>query len=638
MKIKKIDTLEAEKNFAEFLDKNITIFLNGAWGSGKTEFIKNVEKILKKDFVYLDLWNVKDERTVLNTAFYKLLSIPEIILKLLVCICLMISILMTDVVNLGILSKFPFLNQEWLLSLGGIIVLFVSVAQFVKFKSDNFYAYWIKNIPFKKKILVIDDFDRVHTNKQEEAYKLFNILKGKLPIVFLGDYSRILNSDDTYLQKIIDRQVDLPYVLHPRSIWEEYFNRLEKDMKIKIEDDLRDLFVKENRNIREQIHFNEYINLEFYKRSKKGHVQENQQLLLIYLYLFHKEVYVKMLGGWHPKYNLSEEAKQRFEKYTNIDNAVFDNELEQTIDKILMSNNRYPLDYRKNNNIYYVHESVNNLSTSEAEKIIFTDNTLKYHLIKKGDYTDDFYSYIKHLYKAESSDVNMLSKNKKEEKLKYISLQLITEKKCSPLVEYIINEIYKDFLLLIQKEIINLSVEEKSKKIINHFEQNYLCNFDLSQKIHFFKEILPVISFEHVKKYYLEEVCDALKDSQVFKSQEMKPYILYIIVLNYDGSWIYPEKWQNKIREAVNNLSDNDFVLFWSLYRIINLNKSTRYYQDFKAISSITIIRGFYHPSGLEREDKDYNNILEFFEEKLLDIADEKSWKIRNRDSFESEY
>ncbi|MEM0562437.1 P-loop NTPase fold protein [Leuconostoc mesenteroides subsp. mesenteroides] len=39
-----IDTNQSAKNFTKLLEGNQTIFLNGEWGTGKSTFLKNVEK------------------------------------------------------------------------------------------------------------------------------------------------------------------------------------------------------------------------------------------------------------------------------------------------------------------------------------------------------------------------------------------------------------------------------------------------------------------------------------------------------------------------------------------------------------------------------------------------------------------
>ena len=102
IEIGKIDTSEARENLDKLLEENKNYFLHASWGSGKTEFLKSGKKKSRKKLVYLDLWRVKDESTVANTTFRLLYKYNAIIFKILFIICIMISILMTDIVNLGI--------------------------------------------------------------------------------------------------------------------------------------------------------------------------------------------------------------------------------------------------------------------------------------------------------------------------------------------------------------------------------------------------------------------------------------------------------------------------------------------------------------------------------------------------------
>lgn len=56
--------------------------------------------------------------------------------------------------------------------------------------------------------MIIDDFDRISQLNQEGAYKLFNCLNGKLPIIFVGEYDKIKHEEDKYLQKIINQKLN----------------------------------------------------------------------------------------------------------------------------------------------------------------------------------------------------------------------------------------------------------------------------------------------------------------------------------------------------------------------------------------------------------------------------------------------
>ena len=78
-------------------------------------------------------------------------------------------------------------------------------------------------------------------------------------------------------------------MLHPTSIWKEYFDSLEEKFNCRIDINLRKVVEKEQRNLRDRKHFNDYVNKEFFERGKFNHVQVNQQLLVIYVYLFHSD-------------------------------------------------------------------------------------------------------------------------------------------------------------------------------------------------------------------------------------------------------------------------------------------------------------------------------------------------------------
>lgn len=71
--LERIDVDIAAKNFAKMLDeKKENFFLNGSWGSGKTEFLEEVKKNSKKKFINLNLWDMKDDRNVVTIAYSKL--------------------------------------------------------------------------------------------------------------------------------------------------------------------------------------------------------------------------------------------------------------------------------------------------------------------------------------------------------------------------------------------------------------------------------------------------------------------------------------------------------------------------------------------------------------------------------------
>ncbi|PFS20985.1 kinase, partial [Bacillus cereus] len=73
-------------------------------------------------------------------------------------------------------------------------------------------------------------------------------------------------------------------------IWENYFKKISKEFNTDISEELKRLFFKEKRNLRDQVQFNMLVNQEFFERKKKGGVQVEQQLVIIYISLFHPDV------------------------------------------------------------------------------------------------------------------------------------------------------------------------------------------------------------------------------------------------------------------------------------------------------------------------------------------------------------
>ena len=292
--LKHIDTSVAAKNVAKLLEENKTYFLNGNWGSGKTEFLVEVGKNTNKKLVTIDFWRLSDSRSTIEIIFSKLHPWKYRFLRFFIVLCVALSILMTNVVDLGLSSFFESFCVKLIV---GSIVLLVAIYQFFKVKSDGFYSRLLtfKYLSLARKVLVIDDFDRMSNKQQEESYKIFSLLSGKLPIVFVGDIEKVHLKDNNFLSKIIDRRIELPFVLHPSNIWQDYFDLLGKKFSTRLSDDFWRRFRFENRNLRDRNHFNDYVNEEFFSRGKLGHVQEEQQLWIIYTYLFYPELYKQLL-------------------------------------------------------------------------------------------------------------------------------------------------------------------------------------------------------------------------------------------------------------------------------------------------------------------------------------------------------
>ncbi|CYW83196.1 P-loop NTPase fold protein [Streptococcus suis] len=341
-----IDTSIAAENFNRLLDENKTYFLNGSWGSGKTTFLESTESQSKKKFVTIDLWRNTDKRSLVEVAYASLHPVLYWGALLFSFLFVIISILMTNTVNLG-LSKF--LHPIWMLPVG-FISLVVAAVQLVAIKTEIVYSWLLANLCLKNKVLVIDDFDRLTLSQQEEAYRLFSLLRGRLPIVFVGDIENIYSVKDNFLSKIIDRRVELPFVLQSEQIWDDYFIKLEQRFATEISDSFKKRVKVEKRSLRDREHFNDYVNQEFFSRGKLGHVQVEEQLLVIYSYLFYIEYYRKLLNNETIIENKSNSSdfSEIFTKGEEIPNLLSRLQRDNT--------NKYPVSFKMNREGYFLYE------------------------------------------------------------------------------------------------------------------------------------------------------------------------------------------------------------------------------------------------------------------------------------------
>ena len=348
IELDKIETSTAAQNFANLLNENKTYFLNGTWGSGKSTFLKQVDNLnpvnnnKKVKLVTIDFWRLNDSRSTLETVFAKLHPFVYWGLRLIVILCIALSILMTNVVDLGLSSYVP----NCVVLFAGVIALIVAIYQFLKIKSDGFFSCLLTSecLSLSGKVLIIDDFDRMTKEQQEASYKVFSLLNGKLPIIFVGDIELLHRSDNNYLSKIIDRRIELPYDLHPNKIWSDYIEQLEKKFKIKLSDEAKSIFILDTKNLRDRERFNDFVNLELIKRNKKEYVQIEQQLIVIFFYLYYPTIY--------------EGLKSRKEQ--TLLNDKIRSFIESLHKKLTEKNDFYPSCYVDNKEAYFINETPSN--------------------------------------------------------------------------------------------------------------------------------------------------------------------------------------------------------------------------------------------------------------------------------------
>ena len=547
IKLEHIDTSVAAKNFAKLLYDNKTYFLNGSWGSGKSEFLKEVKRGSQNKLITIDFWRLSDTRSTIEIAFSKLHLLLYWTIRLGIILLVAVSILMTNVVDIGLSNYFGG-SKPLILKLGGVVALIVAVWQVFKKKSDEFYCFLLSKLPKFSKVLIIDDFDRMSEKQQEESYKLFSLINGKLPIVFVGDITKVHKSDDNYLSKIIDRQVELPFDLHPSKIWNKYFSVLEDKFNIGLSNDFKKRISSDQKNLRDREHFNDYVNQEFFTRGKLDHVQVEQQLLVIYAYLFYPDLYMNLLKGEPIKVEKSEESD--FQDIISIGHT-----LKEQLSEIQSSDNSdYPLSFKKNKLEYLLYEQTSNRTKIELD-LLFTSNSEELiSEIIESDQSSDFYQYL-------SSQFRTFSEIMKEQLLTVVikeSMKFIN----SPSMNFIVQESLNEVIPLYERN--SPLTEDVIIRIIKMWEP-ILRNEKLDQsEIIYFLNKHDLLSFHELGLYY----SDLRIDTETFSNLRRKDFFL-LTYLSSKGLFEKFKYWDNTIWDAIELFDDREFLSFWIFQSII---------------------------------------------------------------------
>ncbi|HEM4695534.1 P-loop NTPase fold protein [Streptococcus suis] len=539
-----IDTSIAAENFNRLLDENKTYFLNGSWGSGKTTFLESTESQSKKKFVTIDLWRNTDKRSLVEVAYAGLHPVLYWGALLFSFLFVIISILMTNTVNLG-LSKF--LHPIWILPVG-FISLVVAAVQLVAIKTEIVYSWLLANLCLKNKVLVIDDFDRLTPSQQEEAYRLFSLLRGRLPIVFVGDIENIYSVKDNFLSKIIDRRVELPFVLQSEQIWDDYFIKLEQRFATEISDSFKKRVKVEKRSLRDREHFNDYVNQEFFSRGKLGHVQVEEQLLVIYSYLFYIEYYRKLLNNETIIENKSNSSdfSEIFTKGEEIPNLLSRLQRDNT--------NKYPVSFKMNREGYFLYESPSNRKKAELDRILNGSEEQLSRELAYSNSSTDFYQYLSSEYKYLKVDI--------KEKLLSLVIQLSLKYTSSRIMDYIIQEYFND---KIPRYARNKPYSKEITTSIIDFWNTLLDDkkLDFSEKLYFLKKHY-IFSFKE-----LGEIFDNLSiDKDSIKILKRRDFYL-LTYLSSKNIWNNFSEWEDNVWYVIDEMSDHEFISFWILQGII---------------------------------------------------------------------
>ena len=533
IKLDQIDTATASKNFANLLRENKTYFLNGTWGSGKSTFLKEVDDTKQVKLVIIDFWRLNDSRSTLETVFARLHPFVYWGLRLIVILCIALSILMTNVVDLGLSAYVP----NWVVLFAGVIALIVAIHQFLKIKSDGIYSWLLtKNyLSCRKKVLVVDDFDRMTEEQQEASYKLFSLLNGKLPIIFVGDIDIIHRNNSNYLSKIIDRRIELPFVLHPTKIWSDYFEQLENRLEIKLSDVFKDVFIKDGKNLRDRERFNDYVNLELIGRNKVKYVQIEQQLVVLYLFLYYPKFYESLKTG-KGSIEIDSNKQLLIEELHNI---------------LFKKNDLYPSCYVSNREGYLINEVPSNRRTDELIKIINDGQQLSNEILLSQN---DFLDFINGEYeKLTNQQQDLLFSN---------ALKLSTHSEDNLLINLILQKKVKTKIpeYRIGTQDVNTELVENTylflMKVLGKTDVSEIFYFIFKHKIFRYQDM---VGLDIGLSPYNKE----------FSSYRWKYIIIMMHLYELDKVLQFLD-WSNTIWEAINKLSTEEFLRFWLEFGFIS--------------------------------------------------------------------
>lgn len=312
LKIGHISTSRQAAAFARRIasDEVKTYFLQGSWGSGKSEYLRAVKEsgpLKGFTFVELELWKPKDKQSLASKIFS--VTNPRWAKAWTLLGWLFIGLAVIGSTVLAVQSIVPWL-RAWT---GGIVLLTGSAAMLTtvygflqnKWLDVDRILLWISSRTLKNarkpKVLVIDDFDRLDDETQKELYLFFNMIHGRTRIIFVGDMGKLKNKEDNYLGKIIDQKVSLPFQLESKNISQKITEAINTRLKINFNPSvIEELFAEDTLTARDANQYLSYVESEFIGQKKKERVQTEQELFIIYLYLFHPDEYRKLVRGWMP--------------------------------------------------------------------------------------------------------------------------------------------------------------------------------------------------------------------------------------------------------------------------------------------------------------------------------------------------
>ena len=588
-KIDRIDTTNVAKAFVKELkeEQPKTYFLNGTWGSGKTEYLKEVENVSNNNFkfVYLELWKPKNKAALaqnifeaIHPRFYWLKTILYILLFIIIVVA------STYVSTITIIQRqLSSHEKSWLVVVACLITTLITYYQNNFFDMDRLLLWRDKrNLQRKKhpRILIVDDFDRLHKDVQDELYLFFNQLNGKTRIIFVGDFDKISKNEDNYLSKIIDRQIGLPVQLQSDNITKlintkirnklenyknpdknSYLYKYTRDFEF---NDIAEIFINERKNARDANKYLNYVHNQLISRNKLDKVYLTQELLIIYLYLFHRNEYDNLL---------------------NDHLIIPEGEDKAKIERILFARKSLSISFKKNPTSYFIDDLATNHSMAELIKTSENKDELKsiFYIKNKKDYLEFYYFITNDVAKKDysfmvgvaievvgSSEYEMPNDLIRFVLQKYAS-QLYDERKTK------INSQLSEQEKLKYKASADEYVISKFEKIFNKIQKETDHVVTNSKKLHIYRELIDLFNLkqfsydDYAQKYFKQIIIGSEKEKDFGKKPYDAETLLYVLNFNYDHIKYnkfytnFPPTIKSQT-EIIENLCDTEYLYFWNIF------------------------------------------------------------------------
>lgn len=161
-----------------------------------------------------------------------------------------------------------------------------------------------------------------------------------------------------------------------------------KKFNLVLSNDFKKRISSDNRNLRDRFRFNDYVNQEFFSRGKLGHVQIEQQLWIIYAYLFYPEFYNMLLENI--KIEISKKEQADFPELISFGFTI----KETFVDIQQKDNKQYPLCFAKNRKGYLLYEEPLNRTKEELDTLFKDDSKELRRELRISDNSTDFYQYL----------------------------------------------------------------------------------------------------------------------------------------------------------------------------------------------------------------------------------------------------